>query len=129
MDGGLVLDKQVELGLGGRVPFEVDLEAMRGFQGALGVRVYGALDIAILCLMDCWEKVKVAFAVLLLPMYRSVLFSTVKDNEVHPLARSGTQPGCFARVLWTQNKLVPAIDGLALITAGREGRRFQPRES
>lgn len=57
---GLIFDKEVEFGLGGRVSFKIDLEPMSRFQRAFGGRVEGPLDIAILGFMHGRLQVEVA---------------------------------------------------------------------
>lgn len=67
MDLGLVFDHQLMFCLRSRVTLEVDLKAMCRLQWTISGRVNGSFEIRVLCLMDSGQKIKVTFAVPLLP--------------------------------------------------------------
>lgn len=52
---GLIFDKELKFGLGGRVSLEVDLEAMSRLYRTVGGGIERPLDMGILGIMDCGQ--------------------------------------------------------------------------
>jgi hypothetical protein len=127
---GLILNKQLELGLRNRVALKVDLKLVRWFQRTFSYGIDGTLDIAVLCRMYRSLKVKVTLPMPFFPgsccETRTVPVIEQRQEARHLLSRLRAEPSRLAHIFWAQDEFVPAIDGFALVTTGLVGVRLQP---